>query len=73
MICEPELVIGILIIGILIIGILVVIEILVRTTAGMQAQSDNGLYLEGMFSEANYPERSMNGSVREGSQVLFKN
>lgn len=25
-----------------------------------------GLYLAGMFSEANYPERSMNGSVRAG-------
>lgn len=25
-----------------------------------------GLYLAGMFSEANYPERSMNGSIRAG-------
>jgi len=50
-------------------GLLVVIEILVRTTAGMQAQSDDGLYLKGMFSEANYPERSMNGSVRAGYET----
>jgi hypothetical protein len=64
MICEPELVIGILIIG-----LLVVIEILVGTTAGVQVQSDDGLYLEGMFSEANYPERSMNGSVRAGYET----
>jgi protoporphyrinogen oxidase len=26
----------------------------------------NGLYLAGMFSETNYPERSMNGSIRAG-------
>jgi len=26
----------------------------------------NGLYLAGMFSEANYPERSMNGSIKAG-------
>ncbi len=26
----------------------------------------NGLYLAGMFSAANYPERSMNGSIRAG-------
>ena len=57
--CETELVIG----------ILVVIEILVETTAGVQAQSDDGLYLAGMFSEANYPERSMNGSVRAGYEA----
>jgi protoporphyrinogen oxidase len=25
-----------------------------------------GLYLAGMFSEANYPERSMNGSIKAG-------
>ncbi|MDW7777247.1 MAG: NAD(P)/FAD-dependent oxidoreductase [Methanosarcinales archaeon] len=28
--------------------------------------SIDGLYLAGMFSEANYPERSMNGSVKAG-------
>ena len=28
-----------------------------------------GLYLAGMFSEANYPERSMNGSIRAGYEV----
>jgi len=34
--------------------------------AGVRAQSGDGLYLAGMFSEANYSERSMNGSVRAG-------
>ncbi|KAF5411429.1 MAG: D-amino acid dehydrogenase [Candidatus Methanocomedens sp.] len=29
----------------------------------------DGLYLAGMFSEANYPERSMNGSVRAGYEA----
>ena len=29
----------------------------------------DGLYVAGMFSEANYPERSMNGSVRAGYEV----
>ena len=48
---------------------MVVIGILVGTTAGVQAQSDDGLYLAGMFSEANYPERSMNGSVRAGYEA----
>ena len=28
-----------------------------------------GLYLAGMFSEANYPERSMNGSIKAGFEV----
>jgi protoporphyrinogen oxidase len=31
-----------------------------------------GLYLAGMFSEANYPERSMNGSVEAGFAVAEK-
>jgi protoporphyrinogen oxidase len=31
--------------------------------------SVDGLYLAGMFSEANYPERSMNGSVMAGYEV----
>ncbi len=53
----------------LVIRILVVIEILVGTTVGVQAQSDDGLYLAGMFSEANYPEHSMNGSVRAGYEA----
>ncbi|MDP2846166.1 MAG: NAD(P)/FAD-dependent oxidoreductase [Candidatus Methanoperedens sp.] len=30
------------------------------------ANKINGLYLAGMFSEANYPERSMNGSIKAG-------
>lgn len=30
----------------------------------------NGLYLAGMFSEANYPERSMNGSVAAGFRCV---
>jgi protoporphyrinogen oxidase len=29
----------------------------------------DGLYLSGMFSEANYPERSMNGSIRAGYEA----
>jgi protoporphyrinogen oxidase len=29
----------------------------------------DGLYLAGMFSEANYPERSMNGSIRAGYEA----
>lgn len=29
----------------------------------------NGLYLAGMFSKPNYPERSMNGSIRAGLEV----
>jgi len=37
--------------------------------AGVQAQSDDGLYLAGIFSEANYPEHSMNGSVRAGYEA----
>jgi protoporphyrinogen oxidase len=28
-----------------------------------------GLYLAGMFSQANYPERSMNGSIKAGFEV----
>jgi len=35
----------------------------------VQVQSDDGLYLAGMFSEANYPERSMNGSVSAGYEA----
>jgi protoporphyrinogen oxidase len=30
----------------------------------------NGLYLAGMFSEANYPERSMNGSIKAGFRCV---
>ncbi len=30
----------------------------------------DGLYLAGMFSEANYPERSMNGSIKAGYEVV---
>ncbi len=28
-----------------------------------------GLYMAGMFSRTNYPERSMEGSIRAGSEV----
>ena len=31
-----------------------------------------GLYLAGMFSEANYPERSMNGSIKAGFECAEK-
>ncbi|MDD1676773.1 MAG: NAD(P)/FAD-dependent oxidoreductase [Methanomicrobiales archaeon] len=33
------------------------------------AYRENGLYFAGMFSRPNYPERSMEGSVRAGSDV----
>lgn len=29
----------------------------------------SGLYLAGMFSETNYPERSIDGSIRAGFEV----
>ena len=29
----------------------------------------NGLYMAGMFSKVNYPERSMEGSIRAGNEV----
>jgi len=31
-----------------------------------------GLYLAGMFSPPNYPERSMNGSIRAGLECAEK-
>jgi protoporphyrinogen oxidase len=31
-----------------------------------------GLYLAGMFSEANYPERSMNGSIKAGYNAAYE-
>jgi len=33
------------------------------------AYEHKGLYMAGMFSQTNYPERSMEGSIRAGSQV----
>jgi protoporphyrinogen oxidase len=33
------------------------------------AYEQNGLYLAGMFSQPNYPERSMEGSIRAGQDV----
>ena len=33
------------------------------------AYEQKGLYLAGMFSQPNYPERSMEGSIRAGQDV----
>jgi protoporphyrinogen oxidase len=33
------------------------------------AYEQKGLYMAGMFSQTNYPERSMEGSIRAGSEV----
>ena len=33
------------------------------------AYEKHGIYLAGMFSEENYPERSMEGSIRAGNRI----
>jgi protoporphyrinogen oxidase len=33
------------------------------------AYEQKGLFMAGMFSSTNYPERSMEGSIRAGSEV----
>ncbi|MFA5614535.1 MAG: amine oxidase, partial [Methanoculleus sp.] len=37
--------------------------------ARLPAYEEHGLFLAGMFSPPNYPERSMNGSVIAGEEV----